>query len=311
MKNAIQDKELKTFLENAHIPDIDVKQDVMAAINSGPNPFRIKRNRTLVLVTLIIILLCCSAFTIGYRVWELQNANGEVIMKVHESDRHKPVLVFNQYDELSNLVKPGESVFVYDARNKEPSVTTFCKPLSLNSVDEARKHVPFDFKIPSSPPHGYRLASIDVQTAPIKEPDLEAFKQEAEASGKNFLTKAIGESEGSKHLIFKYAKDKNEILLTVFRAEGIDMYTDISNKKTIKNIKIGNMDALYYKDKNILNLTLREEIHGTEHTRKIVKDGKNFEEVCKYYIQYDAFIGPDAKDVTEDDLISLLESMKY
>ena len=82
-------------------------------------------------------------------------------------------------------------------------------------------------------------------------PDLEAFKKEAEAIGKTYFIKVISELENSRHLLLKYIKDKKEIMLSIFRAEGIDIYTDVSNSKTIKNIKIGNLSALYYKDKKL------------------------------------------------------------
>ncbi len=307
MKNVLKDAELKALMEKAYIPQTDVRRDVMSVIEAGSKSSYVNRIRSLVLISLFIVLLCCSAFTIGYRVWELQNTKGDVIMKVHESDLPKQILVINQYDDLYNLLKPGESVFVYETKNNKPSVRTFCRPLTLTSVNEARKHVPFDFKVPSVT-DGYQLVSIDIQSLPLKEPDLEAFKKEAEAIGKTYFTKAISESESSKHLLLKYIKDKKEIMLSIFRAEGIDMYTDVSNNKTIKNIKIGNLDALYYKDKKTLNITLREEIDEIEHKEEFTKNV--YEDLCKYYIQYDAFVSPITNGITEDDLIGLLEGLK-
>lgn len=307
MKNVLQDAELKLLMEKAYIPQTDVKRAVMSVIEAGSKSSYVNRKRSLVLISLFIVLLCCSAFTIGYRVWELQNTNGDVIMKVHESDLPKQILVINQYDDLYNLLKPGESVFVYETKNNKPSVRTFCRPLTLTSVNEARKHVPFDFKVPSVP-DDYQLVSIDIQSLPLKDPNLEVFKKEAEAIGKAYFTKAISESESSKHLLLKYVKDKKEIMLSIFRAEGIDMYTDVSNSKTIKNIKIGNLDALYYKDKKTINITLREEIDGIEHKREFTKNV--YEDLCKYYIQYDAFVSPITNGITVDDLISLLEGLR-
>lgn len=307
MKNVLQDAELKLLMEKAYIPQTDVRQNVMSVIEAGSKSSYVNRKRSLVLISLFIILLCCSAFTIGYRVWELQNTNGDVIMKVHESDLPKQVLVINQYDDLYNLLKPGESVFVYETKDNKPSVRTFCRPLTLTSANEARKHVPFDFKVPSVPDN-YQLVSIDIQSLPLKEPDLEAFKKEAKSIGKTYFTKAISESESSKRLLLKYVMNEKEIMLSIFRAEGIDMYTDIANSKTIKNIKIGNHDALYYKDKKTLNITLREEIDGTEYTREFPKNV--YKDLCKYYIQYDAFVSPITNGITDDDLIGLLKGLK-
>jgi hypothetical protein len=174
---------------------------------------------------------------------------------------------------------------------------------------KTRKYVPFDFKVPSVD-DGYQLANIELQTIPLKEPDLEVFKKEAESSGKNYFTKTISESEASKLLRFKFVKDKKEIMFSIFRAEGIDMYTDASTNKTIKTIKIGNTDAFYYKDKYTISLTLREEIAGSEHLRTVTKNGNTYEEICKDYIQYDAFVCPIENGVTENDLINLLEGLK-
>lgn len=309
MKNVLQDAELKAFLEKAYIPQADASRNVMSVIEAGGKKTLKNGKRSLVLILLPIILICCSAFTIAYRVWELQNTNGDVIMKVHESDTPRQALYINQYDDLYNQLEPGESVFIYDARTDNPSVKTFSKPLTLTSVDEARKCVPFDFKVPSVD-DGYQLASIELQTLPLKEPDLEVFKKEAASSGKNYFAKTISESETSKLLRFKYVKDKKEIMFSVFRAEGIDMYTDASINKTIKTIKIGNADAFYYKDKYTISLTLREEIAGSEHSRTVTKNGNTYEEICKDYIQYDAFVCPIENGVTEDDLINLLEGLK-
>jgi hypothetical protein len=71
MKNVLQDEELKAFLEKAYIPQADVSRNVMSVIEAGGKKTLKNSKRSLVLILLPILLICCSAFTIAYRVWEI------------------------------------------------------------------------------------------------------------------------------------------------------------------------------------------------------------------------------------------------
>ncbi|MGG1663009.1 hypothetical protein [Brevibacillus sp. NRS-1366] len=257
MTRSQQSDEWKKQMMDAVAEDFDVKHQVLQKLHEQKKhkeAYFMKKKISLILAA-TLVLGATTAFA-AMKVYELKNDQGEVVVKVNETQTKPEVLESTRdiINEVRETLKPGASVAVYvpGPENPDKNVRFMQAPLMQTNHSALQTEVGSFVGIPTELVGGYKFSEGFIHhQVNYSQPELfESMIQEAEKNNKKVVVRDLPIDPRIDRLNITYKGTKGEVFLILTNFEKVKwVSSEAGPDETVEKVTVQKKEALYHVQK--------------------------------------------------------------
>lgn len=242
------------LFKDSKLPEIDVKEKVMERIYAKKQVKRTSTRKRVIAAVAITIAMCFVAGFTVKQMLELKGTGGnKYTYSIFQRSDDKVSSILSE--EMKKL-NPGETVILLKTKDNPKNIfSVYTKPITLSNIDELKKSVGDNIKLPAYIPEGFSVSNCSLEKG-FDKFSREDMIEEAKKSKETVIKKVLQPTDEIEAYKVMYTKGNDFI---DFNLRSVDMkYNTFGSDKrgqSLKKVKVNDFEAAFLEDGHNFELT--------------------------------------------------------